>query len=376
MCAIWSSARTGHCTSSPAVAARSPDCIESRGQIRQPCQRQPLLRQVSQSHPEAVAPFTAEALPAARVARAQRRRLESLHNGQGPDAVDEVWPFLDSDDRWLRFAARRALERLKLSHWRVKALQETRPTAATQAILALCRCATAADQADVLAALERIAGYELKPTEWLALLRGYQLCFLRLGPPDAAAMATVRERLGSHYPDTSASANHLLCELLVYLGDETVVDKTLTLLAGNDLTQEEQVRAVETLWHARVGWTPERRREMLRWLPRVDAFVVPHKLLEWRDHIKEDFVATLSADERQAYADEIAALTITATEHELPTVMNRPLVKDWCMADLESRLGERSTPAARMKTAAEPCWQRTVCNATVSEMPEAKSAPI
>ncbi len=297
----------------------------------------------------------------AQVARAQRRHLESLRTSHEANAVEEIWPFLNSHDRWLRFAARRALERLDLSLWRNKALQESRPTAATQAMLALCRCGAAVEQADVLVALQRIGENKLNQTDWLTLLRGYQLCFLRLGPPNADTMAAVRRRLAGRYPDATASANHLLCELLVYLGDESVVEKTLALLAGNDLTQEEQVRAAETLWHARVGWTPERKRDMLRWLTRVDTFVGAQKLLEWRAHIKQDFVATLSEAEQQEFADEIAALNRPALENELPVVMNRPLVKNWSLADFEARLGEvdagRSFENGRRALLAASCLQ-------------------
>jgi glucose/arabinose dehydrogenase len=51
-------------------------------------------------------------------------------SGMSNDALDLIWRNLSSQDRYLRFAAGRALERMPLAEWQGKALSETKPTAA------------------------------------------------------------------------------------------------------------------------------------------------------------------------------------------------------------------------------------------------------
>ena len=73
------------------------------------------------------------------VARAERRRLEALHREAGPEAVEALWPGLASRDRFLRYAARIALEHQPVERWRARALAEADPRAAIPALLALAR---------------------------------------------------------------------------------------------------------------------------------------------------------------------------------------------------------------------------------------------
>ena len=52
-----------------------------------------------------------------------RREMEALHvDGAGPDSVAKAWPHLSSKDRFLRFAARVALEKQPAAAWAEKAL--------------------------------------------------------------------------------------------------------------------------------------------------------------------------------------------------------------------------------------------------------------
>src|SRR5262245_61136959 len=85
--------------------------------------------------------FTAEGQPAddAAEARATRRKLEAFHGKQDPAAVETAWPFLSSSDRYLRYAARVAIEHQHPAGWRGKALAEKDPNAALAALLALVR---------------------------------------------------------------------------------------------------------------------------------------------------------------------------------------------------------------------------------------------
>ena len=58
--------------------------------------------------------------------------LEAFHGHADPKAVDTAWPFLSNPDRWLRYAARVAIEFQDPATWRERALTETNPQAALE----------------------------------------------------------------------------------------------------------------------------------------------------------------------------------------------------------------------------------------------------
>src|SRR5262249_25597463 len=63
-------------------------------------------------------------------ARALRHKLEEFHGRQDPKAVETAWPFLGHEDRYIRFAARVAVEHQDPRGWLDRALKERNPTAA------------------------------------------------------------------------------------------------------------------------------------------------------------------------------------------------------------------------------------------------------
>src|SRR5262245_23370463 len=67
-------------------------------------------------------------------ARATRRKLEAFHGKKDATAVDTAWPYLGNEDRYLRYAARVAIEHQDSAGWKQKALTEKDPQAAIQAL--------------------------------------------------------------------------------------------------------------------------------------------------------------------------------------------------------------------------------------------------
>ena len=80
------------------------------------------------------------------IALGHRQQLEAFHGRRDPKAVEFAWPFLSNPDRFVRYAARVAIEFQPVDSWREKALTETNPQASLEALLALVR-ASAADPA-------------------------------------------------------------------------------------------------------------------------------------------------------------------------------------------------------------------------------------
>ncbi len=134
-------------------------------------------------------------------ARGLRHKLEAFHGHADPKAVETAWPYLGHPDRFVRWAARLAIEFQSTCSWREKALAETSsPEAALNALLALTHV-TASDPAhrpdkapapdtatrdQILAALDRIAWNSLSVAQQLDLIRVYQVVLNRFGRPDAS----------------------------------------------------------------------------------------------------------------------------------------------------------------------------------------------
>src|SRR5262249_51582422 len=113
--------------------------------------------------------------PAAEKARATRRMLEALQTGAHPEAVEQAWPYLNSTDRALRYAARVAIENQDLALWKDKALAETRISAQIQALLALTRVGTEDLQVPVIRKLNALPFPRMTEEQLLDALRVYQL---------------------------------------------------------------------------------------------------------------------------------------------------------------------------------------------------------
>ena len=255
---------------------------------------QSALYRVTYSGKDATSP--AAPIPANRMAN-RRHQLEKLHApSTPPDAINQAWPYLDSTDRFVRWAARTALERQNPSNWAERALAEKDPTASIEALIALARVGPDRYQSDILDSLAdlKIAGQSLE--HQYAALRAWQLAFTRMGPPSPSDRKLALAELDDLFPQEDAYVNRLLVEILVYLESPTVVAKTVPLLkiaepsgqaaeelggaaliarndryaaavkkAAESRPDRQQIAYAYALRHADAGWTPELRHEFFSW---------------------------------------------------------------------------------------------------------------
>jgi len=305
------------------------------------------LYRVSYTEPE-----VKEQLPVdqkAAEARALRRKLEAFHGRQDPKAVDFAWPHLNSDDRWIRYAARIAIESQPLEPWQNRALDEQNINASLTALLALARLGPRELQNNLLHSLAR---ENLTPEQKLDVLRIGSLSFIRMGRPDSDTARDVVKALDPLYPSSSDRLNRELCTVLIYLEAPGVVKKTLDLLAKAP-TQEEQLYYILRLRTAKSGWTMEDRKKYFSWFSRDRSQDQhPPETLQWfkdagRDYgdgasfpkfmanIRKDAVANLTEAEREELASFISAPGVAAKP-----VVQRSIVKEWTMNDLVPTLDQ------------------------------------
>ena len=324
----------------------------------------------------------------ASTARNLRRRLEAFHTKQDPRAVDFAWRFLNSPDRYLRYAARLAIENQPVAQWQQRALDESSVEGSLTALLALARKGPTEVQKDLLEALGRHWPDGLDEEQKLAALRVCQLAFIRMGRPDEETAKDVIKSLNAHYPNASERLNLELCQLLVYLEAPDAVKKTLGLLSKAE-TQEEQLSYIFYLRTLKTGWTMDERKAYFGWFnkPRETAdggptypggasYTIvkntkhPAATTQWfkdvgRDfgdgasfpkfmaNIRKDAVATLTDAERAELAPLITADLTPAKTAAKPKV--RQFVREWTTADILPTLDQagRNRNFARGKEAFE-----------------------
>jgi putative heme-binding domain-containing protein len=319
-----------------------------------------------------------EELHAAAKARELRHKLERFHGKTDPGAINFAWPHLDSPDRFIRYAARIAIESQPVAQWQSRALSETRTNAGLTALLALARCGGKETQSDLLHALAKFPLDGLSEAQQLEKLRVIELSFIRQGHPSPELAKMAIEKLDRHYPAKSQWLNRELCELLIYLQAPDVVEKTLALLDAAP-TQEEQIHYILHLRTLTNGWTMEQRKHYFSWFnrdqpgdlgdptyPKGSGYYpwskrkgeVPQhsaELMKWfkdaeRDYgdgssfpkflagFRKDAVATLNDDQRA----ELAPLIAEKKDEPAKPAVEHKFVKEWKMEDLQPALDEVS----------------------------------
>lgn len=302
------------------------------------------LYRVTYTGKESTAPATPRDLAAKE--RNQRRHLESFHGHADPNAVKEAWPFLSSKDRYLRFAARIAIEHQDPATWREKALTEPNPVAATHALIALARVSSRDTfhrkpsdptpdptlQGRILTALDRVQWASLDDGQKLDLLRAYALAFTRLGKPDQATRARLTSKFDPIFPARSRELNAELAQLLVYLEDPAAAEKLVARMAKSP-TQEEQLEYARALRVLKTGWTPALRKQYFEWYLKAANFRGGASLAGFLRDMKNDAVATLSDAEKTDLKPILDAKPVRSDP--LATLLaGRPTVREWKVADL------------------------------------------
>jgi putative heme-binding domain-containing protein len=278
-------------------------------------------------------------------ARALRRKLEAFHGRHDPRAIDVAWPYLSHADRYIRSAARVAIEHQDPRLWQERALGERNPSAALQALLALVRVRSTDPfhrkastppvdkplKRRLLEALGRFDWKKLDDRERLDLLRVYGILFVRMGAPDEAVRKQVIDRLDAHYPAKDRLLNAELCQMLVYLEAPGVAGRTLRLLAEAP-TQEERLEYAKSLRMLKTGWTREQRKAYFTWFLKAAGFQGGGSVTNFVKNIKSDAMATLTAQDRVALKSILEARPETVTT--LFPAKPRPFVKKWKVDDL------------------------------------------
>jgi putative heme-binding domain-containing protein len=282
--------------------------------------------------------------------RKLRHDLEAFHGKKDAKALALAWPHLGDSDRFVRYAARIAVESQDVALWKDRALAEKDPRAALAALLALARCGVPAQRNELFAALERFPLDSLSPDLKLEKLRVLGVAFVRQGRPSAEATRKVLADLHPKFPSPDGTLNRELAQVLIYLQAPRIVDRCFARMAA----AKSQEDVFHYLFHLRtlpIGhWTlPQRKEYFTYWTADRQKYVRSPEMARWfaaagrpyadgssfKNFLKNflrEATANLSGAERQALAKQLEAIDRAAIVSY--DVKPRPVVKQWRMTDL------------------------------------------
>lgn len=293
--------------------------------------------------------------PKPTVAAQLRHQLESLHRPK-EGAVDIAWQHLDHPDRFVRFAARIAIEHQPISLWANRVFTETDPQRLIQASLALARHGQPEMGKELIAKLCSLPFAQLEPSTKVDLLRALSLAQIRLGNSDQVATY-----LRPHFPDTDPIVNQELARLLLAANDASAVPIAVELMntardtdafSYDSLIQQDQhgqyAKVIEgmkqsptpssqmhyamLLRNATNGWTLDLRKQYAQWLNQAENQLGGNSYKGFIQRIRQDATRGLSASEKIVFANTAAA-NPGATITELPQAQGPG--KSWTLADIE-----------------------------------------
>ncbi|MEP6669312.1 MAG: heme-binding protein [Chthoniobacter sp.] len=274
------------------------------------------LYRVTYTGSESTAP--APAPTAGEAARTARHELEAYHH-EDTGALAAAWPKLGDSDRFIRWAARTAIEQQPVNTWAEKALGETDPAKQVEALLALARCGgidplhrkptdspiDTALRARLLAALEKFDWATLNNEQRICLVRTLQIALVRFDRPDDATVKSLLAKFDPLFPAPTYELNRLLCEALVYLQSPNVAAKAVPLLEKAP-TQEEQMEYARSLRMLKTGWTTPLHTAYFEWFLKAANYRGGASFEKFIEFIRNDAVASLSDSEKTELAAVLA----------------------------------------------------------------------
>jgi putative heme-binding domain-containing protein len=321
-----------------------------------------------------------------------RRQLEEYHVPKA-GAIDIAWPNLKHSDRFVRYAARIAIEQQPEAEWQEKALNEKDPVTLIYSSIALARQGKADVKDKLLGILNAVDIGKLDDKQQVDLSRAYELVFLRMGMPAGTVKEQTIATLEKNYPSKDNMVNRQYSKLLIRLQAPDAVQKTMALMEnakddenyqktftqssdlimrnpqyGLDIAEmlskvppAQQTYFAVMLSAAKVGWTPELREKYFTWIRNASnyrggksfmGFMNKARELALRNVPKGDFAHfnTLSGDSIFKYAGPFVPSKLPQ-----PKGPGRNWTVDEALKVVDSGLTNRSLENGKNMFAASMC---------------------
>lgn len=322
-----------------------------------------------------------------------RRKLEEYHGSPKAGAVNFVWPYLNNSDRFIRYAARVAIEHQPVNEWQEKALNEKDPVILTQAAIALAHQGSPSIKSQLLKSLTTVNYGQLSESQQVDLVRTIELVIARMGMPDDSEKAAVAAYLNPDYPAKSNEVNRELSKVLVYIGAPQAVEKTMNLLATakddnfgeNQVTKSsdlilrnpqygldiagmlskvppaQQTYYATVLSQTKTGWTPELQEKYFKWFYTAFNYKGGHSFIGFINKARQNALANVPKD-RYAYFNKVSGDSLVGREGIYlanATIQPKGPGKNWtveeAMAVVDSGISNRNFEVGKAMFSAALC---------------------
>ncbi|MEX2169039.1 MAG: HEAT repeat domain-containing protein [Pirellulales bacterium] len=279
----------------------------------------------------------------------RRVACESIAYRRGEAPIAKLVELLNDDDRFMAFAARRALESQPTASWATSVLEAQQPRVFMQGAIGLLAVEPTPQNLQAVLARSgqmlqenRSRKASLAEREQLDLLRVVQVALHRGAvPPEQAA--EIRQQLVQEYPSASALRNRELVRLLVHLQAPEAAKLMVAELA-KDIPETEKLHIAAYAPRLRTGWTTPEKLALLRFYEDARAIEGGYSVSAYIENFARDYFTLLSLPERRQVlaAGEFypaAALSVLAT---LPPQTGAELLAEIRALDgkLEGKIGE------------------------------------
>lgn len=254
-----------------------------------------------------------------------RRRLERR---ESDGELSDIVALLAHPDRFVRYAARLAMERRPFQEWLAEAVAADEDAQAGFAIAVARR----QDRLTVDRAVEYPAAYAAepeRPEDQIAYLRAIQIACARGGEPGDATRRAVIDRFDAMYPSDEPRRNRILAEVLVAMRAPGIADRLLGVVEGGG-TREARLHAALCLRLVvdQLGEDGQERYfsklRSMRNLPGGMSF--------------EGFMAAMEREALERLDDDARArlAAMLSEEPAQPPAPARPFVQEWTVASAEA----------------------------------------
>ena len=284
-------------------------------------------------------------------AREVRKQLEQFHKQVSPEAVSLAWEHLDSEDRFIRYAARLVLEHQPVKSWLSNYSNETNAQKIIEASIALNHQGGPEMQDIILKKLKEVPLDDLSAALQIDLLRAYTLNFIRMGQPGQEERTAISKTLNPLFPNENNSISKELAQILLYLNADGIVEKLLqqleyhteerTVTAGVEMLSEEAslrseqygplIRDViekmppsEAIYYgmllsnAKKDWTKDQRKRYFLWFFDVLGANGGMSFKAYMENVRQQALANIPESERDFYSELSGSYSPSSAVADLP----------------------------------------------------------
>lgn len=264
-----------------------------------------------------------------------RRKIEN-HLDHAPDSniVNEVWPYLNHNDRHVRYAATAVLMQQPVTVWGKKAFREKNIRTVTHAMLAMAKTDDSILQPIIFRKLMTINFGRISKENKIALLRAVEVALYRMGNVEPAITNRLAAYFSDHYPANDNALNRELSKILIHIeapyaaertvallenseDDSTTTQSTLTSSAdlilrnpdygmtiANTLAKTppaQQIYFATALSKASAGWTPELYERYFSWFHDAFGYNGGNSYVGFVDAARKRALEKVPDDQREHY---------------------------------------------------------------------------